>query len=65
MFVLTLLSTGGRGRGRSSYQSEAQRGRFGPRSYGRGSGQDGSEREYSKPKGNGFYRPSTRQERGY
>ncbi|TKY51826.1 putative G3BP protein [Spatholobus suberectus] len=56
---------GRRGRGRASYQSEAQRGRFGPRSFGRGSGQDGGEREYNKPKGNGFYRPSTRQERGY
>ncbi|KAL5195663.1 putative G3BP-like protein [Glycine soja] len=57
---------GRRGRGRSSYQlSEAQRGRFGPRSFCRGSGQDGGEWEYNKPKGNGFYRQSTRQERGY
>ncbi|RDX93304.1 nxt3 [Mucuna pruriens] len=56
---------GRRGRGRSSYQSEAQRGRFGPRNFSRGSGQDGDEREYNKPKGNGFYRPSPHQERGY
>ncbi|QCE07693.1 hypothetical protein DEO72_LG9g2713 [Vigna unguiculata] len=56
---------GRRGRGRSSYQSETQRGRFGPRSYGRGNGQDGSEREYNKTRGNAFYRPTTRQERGY
>ncbi|KAL9277832.1 hypothetical protein ACSQ67_024941 [Phaseolus vulgaris] len=56
---------GRRGRARSSYQSEAPRGRFGPRNYGRGSGQDGGEREYNKPRGNTFYRPTTRQERGY
>ncbi|XP_020222689.1 putative G3BP-like protein isoform X2 [Cajanus cajan] len=56
---------GRRGRGRISYQSETQRGRFGSRSFGRGSGQDGGEREFNKPKGNGFYRPSTRQDRGY
>ncbi|CAL0328404.1 unnamed protein product [Lupinus luteus] len=54
---------GRRGRGRSCYQSEAPRGRFSSRSYGRGSGQDG--REYNKPKGNGFYRPSSRQDSGY
>ncbi|KAK7278521.1 hypothetical protein RJT34_23551 [Clitoria ternatea] len=53
---------GRRGRGRSGYQPEAQRGRFGLRSFGRGSGQDGSEKEYNKSKGNGFYRPSTRQD---
>ncbi|XP_047168735.1 nuclear transport factor 2-like isoform X1 [Vigna umbellata] len=56
---------GRRGRGRSSYQSEAQIGRFGPRSYGRGNGQDGGEREYNKTRGNAFYRPTTRQESGY
>ncbi|KHN30714.1 hypothetical protein glysoja_034057 [Glycine soja] len=51
-----------KGRGRSSYQSEVQRGRFGPRSFGRVSGQDG---EYNKPKGIGFYGRNIRQERGY
>ncbi|XP_061356797.1 nuclear transport factor 2-like isoform X2 [Gastrolobium bilobum] len=58
---------GRRGRGRTSYQAETQRGRFGSRSFGRGNGQDGGEREYNKPKGNGFYRPSPspRLERGY
>nr|AFK34536.1 unknown [Lotus japonicus] len=56
---------GRRGRGRGGYQSEAPRGRFGSRSYGRGSGQDGGDREYTKSRGNGFYRPSPRQERGY
>ncbi|XP_027365654.1 putative G3BP-like protein isoform X2 [Abrus precatorius] len=56
---------GRRGRGRTSYQTEAPRGRFGSRSFGRGIGQDGGERDYNKPKGNGFYRPNTRQERGY
>ncbi|TKY53657.1 putative G3BP protein [Spatholobus suberectus] len=55
---------GRRGRGRGSYQSDAPRGRFSSRSFGRGSGQDGGDREYNKSKGNGFYRPSPRQERG-
>ncbi|NP_001242133.1 Nuclear transport factor 2-like [Glycine max] len=55
---------GRRGRGRGSYQSDAPRGRFNPRNFGRGHGQDGSDREYDKLKGNGFYRPSPRQERG-
>lgn len=54
---------GRRGRGRGSYQSDAPRGRFYSRSFGRGNGQDGGDREYSKSKGNGFYRPSPRQER--
>ncbi|KAL2325039.1 hypothetical protein Fmac_024097 [Flemingia macrophylla] len=53
---------GRRGRGRLSYQSETQRGRFGPRSFGRGSGQDG---DFNKPKGNGFYRSTTRQDGGH
>ena len=56
---------GRRGRGRGSYHSEAPRGRFSSRSYGRGNGHDGGDREYNKPRGNGFYRPSPRQERGY
>ncbi|KAK2454020.1 nuclear transport factor [Trifolium repens] len=55
---------GRRGRGRGSYQSDAPRGRFNSRSYGRGNGQDGGDREYNKPRGNGYYRPSQRQERG-
>ncbi|KAK7279166.1 hypothetical protein RJT34_24212 [Clitoria ternatea] len=49
---------GRRGRGRGNYQSDASRGRFSSRNFGRGSGQDGGDREYSKPRGNGFYRPS-------
>lgn len=56
---------GRRGRGRGSYQSDAPRGRFNSRSYGRGNGQDGGDREYNKPRGNGYYRPNPRQERGY
>ncbi|KAL1342170.1 nuclear transport factor 2 [Arachis hypogaea] len=56
---------GRRGRGRGSYQSDTQRGRYGSRNLGRESGQDGGEREYNRPKGNGFYRPSPRHERGY
>ncbi|WJX17275.1 hypothetical protein P8452_07208 [Trifolium repens] len=56
---------GRRGRGRGSYHSDAPRGRFNSRSYGRGNGQDGGDREYNKPRGNGYYRPSQRQERGY
>ncbi|MED6189450.1 hypothetical protein PIB30_096106 [Stylosanthes scabra] len=56
---------GRRGRGRGSYQSDAQRGRYCSRNFGRESGQDGGEREYNRPKGNGFYRPSPRHERGY
>lgn len=55
----------GRGRGRGSYQSDAPRGRFNSRSYGRGNGQDGGDRDYNKPRGNGYYRPNPRQERGY
>ncbi|XP_054805942.1 nuclear transport factor 2-like isoform X1 [Prosopis cineraria] len=59
-------SRGRRGRGRGGYQSEAPRGRFGSRGFGRGNGQDGGDRDYNKPsRGNGFYRPSSRQERGY
>ncbi|KAI4345895.1 hypothetical protein L6164_012981 [Bauhinia variegata] len=57
---------GRRGRGRGGYQTDAPRGRFNSRSFGRASGQDGGEREYNnKPRGNGFYRPSARQERGF
>ncbi|KAA8548882.1 hypothetical protein F0562_000566 [Nyssa sinensis] len=42
---------GRRGRGRGSYQTEARRGRFGARSFGRGSGQDGGDRDYNRPEG--------------
>nr|CAN83110.1 hypothetical protein VITISV_026572 [Vitis vinifera] len=60
------LSRGGRrGRGRGSYQSEAPRGRYGARTFGRGNGQDGGDRDYNRPRGNGFYRPSARQDRGF
>ncbi|KAH7521997.1 hypothetical protein FEM48_Zijuj07G0091100 [Ziziphus jujuba var. spinosa] len=55
---------GRRGRGRASYQSEAPRGRFGSRSFGRGIGHDGGDRDYNRIRGNGFYRPSLRQDRG-
>ncbi|XP_042517308.1 nuclear transport factor 2-like isoform X2 [Macadamia integrifolia] len=52
---------GRRGRGRSSYQTDAPRGRFGGRSVGRGNGQDGAERDYNnRPRGNGFYQRGTR-----
>lgn len=42
---------------------EPPRGRFGSRSFGRG-GHDGSDRDYNRLRGNGFYRPSLRQDRG-
>ncbi|XP_043704223.1 nuclear transport factor 2-like isoform X2 [Telopea speciosissima] len=52
---------GRRGRGRSSYQTDAPRGRFGGRSFGRGSGQDGAERDYNnRPRGNGFHQRGPR-----
>ncbi|KAF5752424.1 Nuclear transport factor 2 family protein with RNA binding domain isoform 1 [Tripterygium wilfordii] len=54
----------GRGRGRGSYQTDAPRGHFGARSLGRGSGYDGSDREYSRMRGNGYHRQSPRQDRG-
>ncbi|KAJ4956809.1 hypothetical protein NE237_013592 [Protea cynaroides] len=57
-------SQGRRGRGRSSYQTEAPRGRFGGRSFGRGSGQDGAERDYYRPGGNGFHERGPRPDRG-
>lgn len=52
----------GRGRGRGGYQSDASRGRFGGRSYGRG-GNDNNDRDFSssRPRGNGVL---PRQERG-
>lgn len=55
---------GGRGRGRSrgSYHMDSSKGRFNVRNFSRGSGQNG---DYNRPRGNGngFYRPSQRQER--
>ncbi|XP_075523840.1 nuclear transport factor 2-like isoform X2 [Primulina tabacum] len=54
-----------RGRGRVSYYMEGTRGRFGGRSFGRGITQDGTERTYNRPRGNGFYRQVPRQERAH
>lgn len=54
-----------RGRGRGSYQTEGPRARFGSRSFGRGTGFDGGDRDYNRPRGNGFYRPGTRPDRGF
>ncbi|KAG8641837.1 nuclear transport factor 2 isoform X2 [Manihot esculenta] len=54
-----IASRGGRrGRGRGSYQTDAPRGRFGARSLGRGSNQDGG--DYTRARGNGFYQRGTR-----
>ncbi|KAG6423055.1 hypothetical protein SASPL_113439 [Salvia splendens] len=51
-----------RGRGRVSYQIQGTRGRgFSSRV----SNEDGFERPYSRPRGNGFYRQAPRQERPY
>ncbi|KAB1219346.1 putative G3BP-like protein [Morella rubra] len=54
-----------RGRGRGSYQAEAPRGRFGSRAFVRGSGYDSGDRDYNRLRGNGFYRPGPRQDRGF
>ncbi|XP_073299759.1 nuclear transport factor 2-like isoform X2 [Primulina huaijiensis] len=54
-----------RGRGRVSYYMEGTRGRFGGRSFGRGITQDGTERTYNRPRGNGFYRQVPRQEKAH
>ncbi|XVF38540.1 hypothetical protein REPUB_Repub20aG0110600 [Reevesia pubescens] len=59
------MSWTGRGRGRGSYPTEALRGRFGARNYGRGGAYDGSERDYTRSRGNGFYRPTPRQDQVY
>ncbi|KAA8527816.1 hypothetical protein F0562_035315 [Nyssa sinensis] len=57
---------GRRGRGgRGSYQTEAPRGRFGARGFGRGSGQEGGDRYYNRPRGNEFYRQAPRQDGGF
>lgn len=53
----------GRGRGRISYPMEGVRGRFGGRNFGRGNGLETNEREYNRPRGNGFYRQGPRPER--
>ncbi|XP_023539749.1 putative G3BP-like protein isoform X1 [Cucurbita pepo subsp. pepo] len=56
---------GGRrgGRGRGSYHTESSRGHHSSsRSYNTGV-RDGSDREYIRPRGNGFYRPTTRQDK--
>ncbi|CAN6725901.1 unnamed protein product [Malus baccata var. baccata] len=55
---------GRRGRGRGSHQAEAPRGRFGSRGFWRGGGYDGGDQEYSRPRGNGYYRSSPRQDTG-
>ncbi|KGN56809.1 nuclear transport factor 2 [Cucumis sativus] len=56
---------GRRGRGRGSYHTESSKGHYSSRSYSYGMGvRDGSDREYIRPRGNGFYRPTTRQEKG-
>lgn len=57
------FARGRRGRGRASYQPDG-RGRFGGRAYGRGSVQ-GGEREFNRPRGNGYYRQTGRQDQGY
>ncbi|TYI92302.1 hypothetical protein E1A91_D02G059500v1 [Gossypium mustelinum] len=54
---------GRRGRGRGSYPTDASRGRFGARSYGRGGAYDGNDRDHSRSRGNGYYRPTPRQDR--
>ncbi|KAK6914156.1 RNA recognition motif domain [Dillenia turbinata] len=59
------ISSGGSGRGRGGYQSEAPRGRFGLRTSGRGSGQDGGGRDFYRPRGNGYHRPTARQDGGH
>lgn len=59
------FARGRRGRGRATYQPEASRGRFGGRSYSRGGGQVGGEREFNRSRGNGYYRQTSRQDRGY
>ncbi|XP_058094864.1 nuclear transport factor 2-like isoform X2 [Magnolia sinica] len=58
---------GRRGQGRGGYLSEAPRGRFSNRTFGRGNGQEAGDRDYSnRPRGNGFHQRGgvLRQERG-
>ncbi|KDP26467.1 hypothetical protein JCGZ_17625 [Jatropha curcas] len=54
-----IASRGGRrGRGRGGYPTDAPRGRFGGRSVGRGTSQDGG--DYTRQRGNGFYQRGAR-----
>ncbi|EEF34021.1 Ras-GTPase-activating protein-binding protein, putative [Ricinus communis] len=55
----------GRGRGRGSYPMDALRGRFGGRGFARVGVYDGGDRDYNRSRGNGYYRPSPRQDRGF
>ncbi|KAL2469584.1 Nuclear transport factor 2 (NTF2) family protein with RNA binding (RRM-RBD-RNP motif) domain [Abeliophyllum distichum] len=55
----------GRGRGRVSYQMEGIRGRLSGRGFSKGINQDGNDRDYNRPRGNGFYRQAPRQERSF
>ncbi|XP_021721545.1 putative G3BP-like protein [Chenopodium quinoa] len=59
------FARGRRGRGRATYQPDSSRGRFGGRNYSRGGGQVGGEREFNRPRGNGYYRQTSRQDKGY
>lgn len=57
---------GRRGRGRGGYyQTEAPRGRYVPRGYSRGNGQNGGDRDYNRPRANGFHRQGSRQDKGF
>ncbi|KAG5236409.1 nuclear transport factor [Salix suchowensis] len=47
----------GRGRGRVGYPTDAPRGRFSSRSFGRGGNYDGVDRDYNRPRGNGYHKP--------
>ncbi|XP_057471606.1 nuclear transport factor 2-like isoform X2 [Actinidia eriantha] len=55
----------GRGRGGYGYATEVPRGRFGARSFGSRNGYDGGSHDYNRTRGNGFYRPAPRQDRGF
>ncbi|KAF9673613.1 hypothetical protein SADUNF_Sadunf10G0042300 [Salix dunnii] len=55
----------GRGRGRVGYPSDAPRGRFSSRSFGRGGNYDGADRDFNRPRGNGYHKPGPRQDRGF
>lgn len=60
-----MSQTGGRGRGRVGYPTDAPRGRFSSRSFGRGGNYDGVDRDYNRPRGNGYHKPGPRQDRGF
>ncbi|KAF5187097.1 Nuclear transport factor 2 family protein with rna binding domain isoform [Thalictrum thalictroides] len=53
----------GRGRGRGGYSTDASKGRFGTRNFGRGNA-DGADRDYSRSRGNGYHRRGATQDRG-